>query len=63
MTTTNSNKASAEGRQLLEALRQSVAKTLDQKQRLGHYAVTWHHGRPVVAGDDAPHQQPPPPGR
>lgn len=63
MTTTNSNNASAEGRQMLEALRQSAAKTLDQKQRLGHYTVTWHNGRPVVAGDDAPHQQVPPPSR
>ncbi len=63
MTTTNSNSASAEGRQLLDALRQSVAKTLDQEQRLGHYTVTWHNGRPVLADDDAPHQQPPAPGR
>jgi hypothetical protein len=62
MNTTNSNEASAEGRQLLEALRQSVAKTLDQKQRLGHYTVTWQNGRPVVAGDDAPRQQAAPPG-
>ena len=63
MTTTNSNKPSAQGRQLLESLRQSVAKTLDQKRRLGHYAVTWRNGRPVVAGDDAPNQPSPPFGR
>ena len=60
--TTTTNNPSADGRQLLEALRQSVAKTLDHKQRLGHYAVTWRNGRTVVAGDDAPHQQALPPG-
>lgn len=63
MTITTSTNPSQAGSELLEALRQSVAKTLDKKQRLGHYAVTWQNGRPVVAGDDAPHQQPQPPGR
>jgi hypothetical protein len=58
-----SKNASAEGRQMLEALQQSVTKALDQEHRLGHYTVTWHNCRPVVAGDAAPHQQPPAPGR
>ena len=63
MTTTTSNNPSAAGRQLLEALQQSVAKTLNKKRRLGHYTVTWQNGRPVVAGDDTPLQQQPPSGR
>jgi len=39
---------------LLETLRQSVAKTLEKKRRLGQYAVTWQNGKPVVTGEDAP---------
>jgi hypothetical protein len=27
---------------------------LDTKRRLGHYAVTWQNGKPLLAGDDAP---------
>jgi hypothetical protein len=42
--------------QLLEALRQSVAKALETKRRLGHYSVTWQNGQPLVAGEDAPLQ-------
>ena len=48
------NTPSQEGRQLLETLRQSVAKTLEKKRRLGQYAVTWQNGKPVVTGEDAP---------
>ena len=51
------------GRELLEALGQSVAKALDTKQKLGHYAVTWQNGKPLLAGDDAPPHQAAPPGR
>lgn len=45
---------SREGQQLLDALRQSVAKTLEKKRRLGHYAVIWSNGKPVMTGEDAP---------
>ena len=31
----------------LLALRQAVAKALDRKRRLGHYAVVWRDGGPV----------------
>ncbi|MCX5958849.1 MAG: hypothetical protein NT053_03065 [Cyanobacteria bacterium] len=46
MTTTTTSQASPSehGRQLLEALGQSVSKALDAKRRLGHYAVTWQNG-------------------
>jgi hypothetical protein len=43
-TTTPQASPSDHGRQLLEALGQSVAKALDTKRRLGHYAVTWQNG-------------------
>ncbi len=57
MTTNCKNPPSQEGRQLLETLRQSVAKALEKKRRLGQYAVIWQNGRPVVTGEDAPEQR------
>lgn len=54
MNTRQKRAPSPEGRQMLETLRQSVAKTLEKKRRLGHYTVTWEDGKPVVAGEDAP---------
>ena len=62
--TTNTSQASPSehSRQLLEALGQSVAKALDTKRRLGHYAVTWQNGKPLLVGDDAPPTQVAPPG-
>ena len=65
MTSTTTPQASPSdyGRQLLEALGQSVAKALDTMRRLGHYAVTWQNGKPLLAGDDAPPPQAAPPGR
>jgi hypothetical protein len=65
MTTSTTPQASPSehGRQLLEALGQSVAKALDTKRRLGHYAVTWQNGKPLLSGDDAPATEAAPPGR
>lgn len=57
MNTNCKNPPSQEGRQLLETLRQSVAKALEKKRRLGQYAVIWQNGRPVVTGEDAPEQR------
>jgi len=62
-TTTPQASPSEHGRQLLEALGQSVTKALDTKRRLGHYAVTWQNGKPLLVGDDAPPPQAAPPGR
>jgi hypothetical protein len=45
---------SAEGQRQLNALRQAVTKALRKKRLLGQYAVTWHDGKPVVTGKDAP---------
>jgi len=61
-TSTPQTNPSEHSRQLLEALRQSVAKTLDTKRRLGQYAVTWRNGQPELAGDDAPQPQATAPG-
>lgn len=38
----------------LDALKKAVAKELERKRRLGHYAVVWRDGRPVAIGEDAP---------
>lgn len=40
--------------QVLASLRAAVAQALEQKRRLGQYAVLWQDGRPVVIGEDAP---------
>jgi hypothetical protein len=54
MNITQTSAPSPEALQMLEALRQSVAKTLERKRRLGHYAVIWQNGKPVLTGEDAP---------
>ena len=41
-------------RQMLETLQRLAAKTLERKRRLGHYAVIWQDGKPVLTGEDAP---------
>jgi hypothetical protein len=38
----------------LDCLRKVAADTLERKRRLGHYAVIWRDGKPVIIGDDAP---------
>lgn len=47
---------SDDSQQMLDALRLAVARALDVKRRLGHYAVLWKDGRPVLVGPDAPVQ-------
>lgn len=39
---------------MLETLQRLAAKTLERKRRLGHYAVIWQDGKPVLTGEDAP---------
>jgi hypothetical protein len=48
------SKISPEAQKTLTALRKAVADTLERKRRLGHYAVIWRDGKPVIIGDDAP---------
>lgn len=38
----------------LDCLRKVAADTLERKRRLGHYAVIWRDGHPMLIGDDAP---------
>ena len=45
---------SPEAQKTLAALRKAVADTLERKRRLGHYAVLWRDGSPVLIGEDAP---------
>ena len=40
--------------QIVDVLRQAVAKALDRKRKLGQYAVIWRDGRVVCTGPDAP---------
>ena len=54
MNTNRKNVPSHQGQELLESLRQAVAKTLEKKRRLGQYVVTWEGGKPVLTGEDAP---------
>lgn len=56
MNTHRKTMPSADGQRLLEKLQQAVDKTLEKKRRLGQYAVTWKNGKPVMTGEDAPHQ-------
>ena len=48
---------SAQSQETLQILRQAVAQELDKKRRLGHYAVVWQDGGPVLTGDDAKHTE------
>ncbi|QPB72186.1 hypothetical protein D5125_17230 [Magnetovirga frankeli] len=54
MNTKHKTTPSPEAQRQLEALRQAVSKALEKKRRLGHYAVTWQEGKPLVQGEDAP---------
>ena len=42
--------------EILDCLRATAAETLERKRRLGHYAVIWQDGKPVLIGEDAPEQ-------
>lgn len=45
---------SPDAQKTLECLRQVAIDTLERKRRLGHYAVLWRDGSPVLIGKDAP---------
>lgn len=47
---------SPDTQKMLDSLRASVAQALERKRRLGHYAVIWQDGKPVLVGEDAPEQ-------
>ncbi len=54
MTSTTPPIIDAETQAILDCLRLAVAKTLERKRRLGHYAVFWDGEKPVLVGEDAP---------
>ena len=58
MNVTSKSTPSEESKLILESLRKAVAKDLEKKRRLGHYAVIWRDGRPVFIGEDAPTNTP-----
>lgn len=45
---------SPDAQKALECLRQVAIDTLERKRRLGHYAVLWRPGYPMLIGEDAP---------
>ncbi|WP_416138242.1 hypothetical protein ACM26W_17465 [Halomonas sp. HK25] len=47
---------SPDTQEMLDSLRAAVAETLERKRCLGHYAVIWQDGKPVLVGEDAPEQ-------
>jgi hypothetical protein len=55
--TSNTATPPPDTQQMLDSLKQAVTKDLEKKKRLGHYAVIWEDGKPVLIGEDAP--QPP----
>ena len=53
-TVTTTGPLSAEGQRTLAALQTAATEVLERKHRLGHYAVIWQDGKPVLTGEDAP---------
>lgn len=49
-----SSAPSPRAQRILESLRRAVREELERKRRLGHYAVFWENGKPVLRGEDAP---------
>ncbi|MEO5328355.1 MAG: kelch motif-containing protein [Magnetococcus sp. THC-1_WYH] len=43
---------SLEDQQILDSLQKTVTEVLERKKRLGHYAVIWQDGRPVIIGGE-----------
>ncbi len=52
MSMTSNKTLTKEGQIILESLQNAVTQTLENKKRLGRYAVVWRDGKPVVTGGD-----------
>ena len=48
MTTSITPTPDADTQSMLDSLRHAVAKPLERKRRLGHYAVLWDGNKPVL---------------
>ncbi len=53
MKITSKAKLSEKGQVILDSLQKAVTQALEKKRRLGHYAVIWRDGKPVMIGEDA----------
>ena len=53
MKITSKAKLSEKGQVILDSLQKAVFQALERKRRLGHYAVIWRDGKPVMIGEDA----------
>ena len=56
---TEPREPSPDTQRMLDSLTKAVHDALEQKRRLGQYAVIWRDGRPVAIGDDAPTEKSP----
>lgn len=56
---TEPREPSRDTQRMLDSLTRAVRDALEQKRKLGQYAVIWRDGRPVAIGDDAPVEQSP----
>ncbi|KAA6186999.1 hypothetical protein F2Q65_03675 [Thiohalocapsa marina] len=56
---TEPREPSPDTQRMLDSLTKAVHDALEQKRRLGQYAVIWRDGRPVAIGGDAPNEQSP----
>ena len=45
---------SANSQTILSTLKTAVSKVMEQKKRLGQYAVIWQDNKPTLVGEDAP---------
>ncbi len=47
---------SQDSQKMLDTLKDAVKQALERKKRLGQYAVVWADNKPVIIGDNAPHE-------
>ena len=45
---------SSDTQMMLDSLTKAVHEALENKRKLGQYAVLWRDGKPVAVGEDAP---------
>ena len=54
MSSTHETIPSEKSQEILKTLKKTVAETLEEKRKLGQYAVIWDGKKPVQSGADAP---------
>ena len=53
---TSNQTLSQDSQDMLDTLKTAVNKTLDNKKRLGQYAVIWSDDKPILVGADVPEE-------